>query len=194
MNRVCQKKYNVIYADPPWHYNSRSGNKWKHGADAKYETLTNEEIKSMDIPSITQDDAVLFLWATVPMLDVGFDVLKTWGFKYKTMLTWRKVMSLGMGFWFRIKTEHLLFGVSGNVKAFRLQKSNFYQCKAGRHSAKPDYFRQLITTATDKFFAPPTRLELFARSSNGLFKDDEFNGWDIWGNEARDSVKLKLFI
>ena len=98
-----------------------------------------------------------------------------WGFKYKTMLTWRKIMSLGMGYWFRGQCEHLLLGVKGKVKAFRLQECNFIQCKAEKHSKKPEAFRQLIERATANM---PTqdRIELFARQKTP--------GWDVWGNEV----------
>jgi N6-adenosine-specific RNA methylase IME4 len=127
--------------------------------------------------------------------------LKGWGFNYKTMITWRKIMSLGMGYWFRGQCEHLLLGVKGNVKAFRQQKSNFYestifeldeclQSKAGKHSQKPHYFRELISTAVQVSFEQPSKLELFARSREGLFPDDEYKGWDVYGNEVNNSISL----
>jgi len=135
---IEDKKYNIIYADPPWTYsNKKTGANMTSGSESQYkETMTTDEICSMPIPKITEKNSVLFLWATVPLLPDAFKVMEAWGFKYKTMLTWRKVMSLGMGFWFRGQTEHILFGVKGKVKAFRFQKSNFYQCKAGKHSQK----------------------------------------------------------
>lgn len=108
------KLYNTIYADPPWSYNNKNtGGSLKSGASAKYPTLSLAEIKAMQLP--LEKDAVLFLWATVPLLPEAFEVMKAWGFQYKTMLTWRKIMSLGMGYWYRGQCEHLLFGTRGEL-------------------------------------------------------------------------------
>lgn len=185
------KKYNVIYADPPWSYEkSNSGRGGKSSAIKKYVTMTMNDIYSMPVKEMCDKSAVLFLWVTVPLLPECMAVLDAWGFKYKTMLTWRKVMSLGMGYWFRGQCEHLILGVRGKVKPFYMQKANFYQCRAGKHSEKPHYFRELIMDATDKVFAEPKRLELFARSKHNLFGDDVFQGWDVYGNEVNNSIQL----
>src|SRR5690349_18054715 len=113
--------YNVILADPPWSYsNKKTGGSMKSGSESKYPTMTLDELKEMNIPA--DKNSVLFLWATVPLLPEAFEVMKAWGFKYKTMITWRKIESNGMGFWWRGQTEHLLFRVRGNVKAFRMQE------------------------------------------------------------------------
>lgn len=194
-----EKKYNVIYADPPWSYNNKSiGGKFKNpdgsinlgGASDKYNTMTLDDIKKMPIKEITTKDAVLFMWATVPLLPECLEVLPEWGFKYKTMLTWRKIMSMGMGYWFRGQVEHLVLGVKGNVKAFRQQKANFHQSKAGAHSQKPHHFRELINEAVKVSFEDPVKLELFARDRNDLFPDYEYQGWDVYGNECKKSIIL----
>lgn len=175
--------YQVIYADPPWAYKSKSIARWKAGdkhfdysASAKYKTMSVGEISELNVRGIADKNSVLFLWVTVPMMEGGFQVLKAWGYKYKTMITWRKVMSLGMGYWFRGQTEHILLGVRGRVKAFRYQHPNFIQAKAENHSAKPEEFRQLIERAT-KGLTP--RIELFARK--------KVSGWDAWGNEVEST-------
>jgi len=180
------KKYDIIYADPPWSYrNKNTGGSMKSGASAKYPTMSLEEIKNLPIKNISQKNAVLFLWVTVPLLPEGIQVLQQWGFKYKTMLTWRKIMSLGLGFWFRGQTEHILMGVKGNVKAFRIQKANFYQCKSMRHSQKPQFFRDLISEAAKKTFGEEAKmLEMFARDSDEM----DFEGWDKYGNQVADSI------
>jgi site-specific DNA-methyltransferase (adenine-specific) len=152
--------------------------------------MTTDDICAMPIKGITDKNAMLFLWATVPLMPEAFRVMAEWGFTYKTMLTWRKVMSLGMGFWFRGQTEHLLFGIKGRVPAFRLQKPNFYQCKVGKHSQKPHYFREMINEGAAKSFTDPVKLELFARDRNDLFPDYEYQGWDLYGNEVANSVSL----
>lgn len=141
------------------------------------------------------------MWVTVPLLPEGLKALESWGFTYKTMVTWRKVMSLGMGFWFRGQCEHLLLGTKGNVKAFRQQKVNFYQSevfeldechqsKAGKHSQKPHYFRELINNAVKVSFPDPQKLELFARTRDGMFGDMEYEGWDVYGNQVTNSIIL----
>jgi N6-adenosine-specific RNA methylase IME4 len=174
------KLYDVIYADPPWSYrNKRTGGSMISGAETKYSTMSVVEICDMQIPRAK--DSCLFLWATVPLLPEAFQVMEAWGFKYKTMLTWRKIMSLGMGYWYRGQCEHLLFGVKGKVKAFRIQESNFIQTKALRHSEKPEEFRRLIERST---LHMPNKLELFARK--------ESPGWDVFGNEVENSIQLAV--
>ncbi len=183
-------KYDVIYADPPWSYNDKAGRNYEHGAEEKYQIMSFDDIKNMPVKDITKKDAVLFLWVTVPLLPECLEVVGAWGFKYKTMLTWRKIMSLGMGYWFRGQTEHRVLGVKGKVKAIRLQKPNFHQCKAGKHSQKPHHFRELINQAAEISFDNPKKLELFARDRNDLFPDYEYNGWDLFGNEVKKSIEL----
>jgi N6-adenosine-specific RNA methylase IME4 len=174
------KKYNVIYADPPWTYqNKKTGGSMKSGALAKYPTMSIDELKVMDIPAAK--DCVLFMWATVPLMPEAIDLVTAWGFKYKTMITWRKIMSLGMGFWFRGQCEHLIVAVKGNVKAFRCQHPNFIQHKALKHSEKPEVFRQLIEQVTPTM---TDRLELFARK--------ETEGWDVFGNEVAESIDITI--
>lgn len=150
----------VIYADPPWSYdNKKTGRDMKHGAGDKYDLMSNEDIAAMPIHDITQKNSVCFMWVTVPLLPEGLATLKAWGFEYKTMITWRKIMSLGLGYWFRGQTEHIILGVKGNVKAWRQQTPNFhdsewtigddqcYQSRSGKHSQKPAYFRDMISQA-----------------------------------------------
>lgn len=170
------KKYQVIYADPPWSYtNKKTGGTHKSGAQQKYPTMPLPDIMNMNIP--IDKNAVLYLWATVPLLPEAFKVMDALGFKYKTMLTWRKIMSLGIGFWYRGQCEHLLFGVKGNIKAFRIQHANFIQTKAGKHSEKPSEFRHLIEQSTQHM---PLKLEMFARQ--------EHSGWDAFVNEVNNSI------
>jgi N6-adenosine-specific RNA methylase IME4 len=104
------------------------------------------------------------------MLEDALRILHTWGYEYKTAIFWRKIMSLGMGFWFRGQVELCLLGVKGKVKPFRLQKPNFIQSKALRHSEKPIEMRQLIEST-----GLQPRIELFARQA--------IEGWDYHGDE-----------
>lgn len=197
------KKYNVIYADPPWSYdNKKTGGSMISGADNKYSIMTNEQIMGMPIDLLTEENALCFLWVTVPLLNIGLDTLKAWGFEYKTMLTWHKINSWGMGFWYRGQTEHILIGVKGKVKPFRQQLPNYWQTgyepdndivykfKSGRHSQKPDRFREMINDAIKISFDTPIKLELFARSRQGFFPDYEYDGWDVFGNQVNNSIVI----
>jgi len=185
------KKYNVIYADPPWDYNNKkTGGSMVSGAKSKYKTMSLEEICGMPIQDITDENSVLFLWTTVPLLDEGMQVLKAWGFKYKTMITWEKTGTYGMGHWLRVQTEHILIGVKGFVVPFRHNEKNIYQHPICEHSAKPHFFRELVMTLSDRSFTEKTRLELFARSRSGFFPDYEYEGWDVYGNQVNNSIKI----
>jgi N6-adenosine-specific RNA methylase IME4 len=146
----------------------------KSGASQKYDTMPLEDICNLPIKEIATKDAVLFLWTTVPFLHDAFHVMDAWGFKYKTMLTWRKIMSQGMGFWFSGQTEHILFGIRGKIPAFHCHKGNIIQYPTWNlgHSEKPAKFRGLINEVT-KGLEP--KIELFARQ--------RIEGWDCWGND-----------
>ncbi len=172
------KKYKLIYADPPRMYrNKKTGGSMISGAENKYLVMSDNDICALPISSIVDKDAVLFLWATIPLLPETFEIMKAWGFKYKTAIVWRKVMSLGMGFWFRGQVELCLMGVKGNVKAFRCQKPNFIQSKARNHSQKPEEMYQLIEGLNIE-----PKIELFARNRR--------DGWSCWGNEVEGDIEL----
>lgn len=152
-------KYKCILADPPWSYsNKKTGGDLTAGAESKYHTMELQDICEMDIQSISEKDSCLFLWATTPLLPEAFQVLSSWGFKYKSALYWRKIMSLGMGYWFRGQVEVCLFGVRGNLKAFHSQEPNFIQSKVRAHSQKPDHIYGVI----ERLDLNP-KIELFAR-------------------------------
>ena len=169
------KKYRLILADPAWKYNNvRTGGSMNSGAAHHYNTMSMSELFALDIPSISEKDSVLFLWVTVPLLPEGIDLLKHWGFKYKTAIFWRKIMSLGMGFWFRGQVEVCLLGVRGKVKAFRSQRINIIESKVRRHSQKPEEMYELIES-----LGIDSKIELFAREKR--------SGWDSWGDELSTS-------
>jgi site-specific DNA-methyltransferase (adenine-specific) len=135
--------------------------------------MSIEDISSLPISSIADKDSVCFLWCSVALLPECLSVLSAWGYKYKTSLFWRKIMSLGMGYWFRGQVEMCVLGVRGDVKAFRIQKPNFVQSKARNHSQKPDEIRELI----DSTGLSP-KIELFAR--------ERVHGWDSMGYDIDD--------
>jgi len=186
------KKYNVIYADPPWTYDNTSVKSEESGKeisiDGRYDLMTMQKLFEMPIKEITEKDCVLFMWATNPLLPEALELMKKWGFKYKTMLTWKKTSC--SGYWFMGITEHILFGVKGNVKAFRSGLLNYHECKSGQHSQKPHYFRELISKAVKDSIPEAKKLELFARSREGMFPDYEYEGWDVYGNQVNNSIVL----
>ena len=165
------RRYQVIYADPPWAYrNKKTGGSMVSGSDAKYNVMSIDEIAKLPVSDIADKASALFLWTTTPMLQDAFYIMNEWGYKYKTAIYWRKIMSLGMGFWYRGQVEVCLLGIRGKVKAFRIQKANFIQTKAFRHSEKPQEMRDLI-----EMTGLQPRIELFARQ--------KVEGWTSLGLE-----------
>ena len=177
--------FNVILADPPWQYaNLNTGGSMTSGAAAQYPTLSQGELCRLPVGHLARRDAVLFLWATVPLLPDALAVLDAWGFVYKPMIVWDKAHredlfgnvregKIGMGFWLRVQTELLLLGVRGSVQPFRLTQRNVIREPAGAHSRKPAEARRIIEAATVSM--PQRRmLELFAR--------EQAAGWTCHGN------------
>ena len=190
------KKYQIIYADPAWQYKESWGN-----GQTGYKTMSTDDICKLPIKNITDDKAHLYLWVTNPFLADGLRVCKEWGFEYKTLLTWHKLYSsgkpeMGMGYYFRGCTEHIIFGVKGGMKCLTKTERNcteypddnfIAEINPKQHSRKPDLFRQKIVT---DWSGDLPRIELFARSQKDLFDKEIFKGWDVWGNEVESSVAL----
>ena len=181
------KKYKTILADPPWQYNDKTlrfGEKKRAGkssAESQYPTMTLQEIKSLKIP--TEDNAYLFLWVTNPLIQEGFEVMKAWGFEYKTMITWVKP-SIRLGYYFRGRTEHILFGTKGKPgRLKRMDLGNVIEAPVTKHSAKPYQAYDLIEKACDGAY-----LELFARPASPMFP--KRLNWDVWGNEVENDISL----
>jgi N6-adenosine-specific RNA methylase IME4 len=146
--------------------------------------MTHEEIMQLPIPLIAASTAHLYLWVPNALIAEGLEVLKRWGFTYKTNLVWYKVRKdngpdrRGVGFYFRNVTELVLFGVRGTnvrtLKAGRTQ-ANLIQTRKREHSRKPDELYDVIEACSRGPY-----LELFARYAR--------RGWAQWGNELRDPV------
>ena len=169
-----QKKYGVIYADPEWHFvvGSAAWMSTSHPAN-HYATSPTEEIAARPVADIAADDCVLFLWATVPMLDQALEVMEAWGFTYKSHFVWVKDRT-GTGYWNLNQHELLLVGTCGNVPAPApgTQWSSVIEAPRGRHSEKPERAYQLI----EHHFPNLPKIELNARKARA--------GWDSWGFEA----------
>lgn len=163
-------KYRVIYADPPWKYgDERDGA--TTGATDHYPTMSIEELCNLPVKKISDDNAVLFLWVTSPLLEECFEVIKAWGFKYKSSFVWDKVKH-NMGHYNSVRHELLLICTRGsctpdNVKLFDSVQS----IERTTHSAKPEEFREII----DTLYIHGNKIELFARRPA--------KGWEVWGNE-----------
>lgn len=174
--------YSTIVADPPWRYRVTSPKtRVSHhtsAAEDHYSTMTNEEIRDLPVGDLAANDAHLYLWVTNPKMfgdrkrgTVGpVDILEAWGFTYVTMLTWVKTGALGMGFYFRGETEHVLFGKRGNapIPVDKRVKNVFTAPKIG-HSRKPPSFLQMVERVS-----PGPYLEMFSREPH--------LGWDSWGH------------
>lgn len=173
------KKYNVIYADPPWKYNT-----WRDGmgtAEKHYPTMKVESIVGMQniIKNISEKDCILFLWVTFPCLLEGLKVMKKWGFKYKTCgFNWIKrnkvsdTWFFGMGHWTRANSELCLIGTKGTIKRKSNRVSQIIDTHIEEHSKKPNIVREKIVELVGDL----PRIELFARQTS--------EGWDSWGNEV----------
>lgn len=169
------RKYNIIYADPAWQY-WESGNK---NQSLHYKTMTVDEICSLPVKDIADNDCVLFLWVTYPILQEAFRVIEAWGFKYSTCaFVWVKKNKqkdtpfIGCGAWTRANSELCLLATKGNITRLDASISQIIESPVEEHSKKPDIVRELITRLVGEL----PRVELFCRNP--------VDGWDVWGNEA----------
>lgn len=185
---VNTKKYNIIYADPPWKYNDKMVMEGVHGsikgADSFYNTLTLEDIKNLPIKDIADENCILFIWVTMPFLKEVFEVIEAWGFKYKTCgFCWVKKtknnkIHCGMGHYTRGNAELCLIATKGKIKRINNTVYQIVEAEIREHSRKPDEVRNRIV----ELLGDLPRVELFARQKT--------EGWDAWGNEVESDVKL----
>lgn len=168
---TSEKKYSVIYADPPWRYDYTETE--SRAIENQYPTMSIEEICAMPISNIATDDCVLFMWATSPKLLESFKVLESWGFTYKTCAVWDKEV-IGMGYYFRQQHELLLVATKGNLPTPLPENrpSSVLRERRGVHSSKPESMREII----EKMYPELDKIELFCR--------DPKAGWDVWGNQS----------
>lgn len=168
-----EKRYRIIYADPPWMYDKGKELSDKYGDVQKhYPPMETDDICKLPVKDLCDKDCVLFLWATAPKLPEALQVINAWGFQYKTNIVWDKVKH-NFGYYFSVRHELLLIAGRGSstpdVK--ELHDSVIEIERSNRHSEKPEYFRKLI----DKLYTTGSRIELFARH--------KIDNWDNWGNE-----------
>lgn len=178
MKPFPNKKYQIIYADPPWSYRDKAltGNR---GAGCKYQVQTSDYLNNLPVKEIAGKDCVLFLWVTMPKLNECFDLINAWGFEYKTCaFTWvkrnKKTPSWfwGMGRWTRANAELCLLATKGKPKRVSAGVHSVISKPIEQHSKKPDVVRKRIVELVGDL----PRIELFARQ--------KVCGWDCWGNEV----------
>ena len=174
-----QGPFATIYADPPWRFQNRTGKMApEHQRLLRYPTMTLEGIIELPIARLSAREAHLYLWVPNALLAEGLEVMRRWGFTYKTNLVWYKTRKdggpdgRGVGFYFRNVTELVLFGIRGTMRTMDPGRTqvNLLTSQKREHSRKPDEFYELIERCS-----PGPYLELFARRPR--------DGWTQWGNE-----------
>jgi len=181
------KKYNIIYADPTWNYKDKC-HAGKRGIDYKYKTVsTFDDICTLPVKDIIADNAVLFLWCTLPTIfQYPQKVMESWGFKYKTNgFTWIKTNKVktdtffwGMGHYTRSNVELCIIATRGNLKRISKKVHSVIMSPIEPHSKKPDETRDRIV----ELYGDLPRLELYARKNT--------TGWDAWGDECKGSIDI----
>lgn len=179
-----KKKYQIIYADPPWSYNDKmSGHSFS--LEHEYKTQSKNWIADLNVRSkLVDDNCVLFLWAVSPLLPEALEVMKAWGFKYKTVaFVWSKRTKNGkevanLGRWTMGNVEVCLIGVKGKPKRLVKNIRQLVVAERTKHSKKPDEVRQRIVTLMGNI----PRIELFAR--------EKIDGWDVWGDEVQNDIEI----
>lgn len=176
------KKYNIIYADPPWRYNCKN---LPGAAEKHYPTMSTEDLCSLPVEQLANHDCLLFLWTTFPMLQEALRLIPAWGFRYTTVaFVWlkqnRKSLSwfYGLGFWTRGNAEICLLAKRGKPKRYSNSIHQFIISPVEEHSKKPDITRDKIVSLAGDL----PRIELFARQKSP--------GWDVWGNEVDSTIEL----
>jgi N6-adenosine-specific RNA methylase IME4 len=173
-------KFSTILIDPPWRFQNRTGKVApEHKRLHRYETMSFEEIADLPVATVAKDKSHLYMWCPNALLLEGLQIMKAWGFKYKTNIVWYKVRKdggpdgRGVGFYFRNVTELLLFGVRGNMRTLKPGRTqvNVIVKRKQEHSRKPLEAYQLIEECS-----PGPFLELFAR--------ERVAGWTQWGDQV----------
>ena len=173
------EKYSIIYADPPWQFKtySKKGQE-KKSADCHYQCMSIEEIMALPVNEIAEQNSILFLWVTFPLLKEGIETIQKWGFEYKTCgFNWVKKNKKsdgwfwGLGYWTRSNSELCLIGTKGKPKRISKSVSQICDARIMEHSKKPNEIRDKIVELCGDI----PRIELFARCST--------DGWKCIGNE-----------
>jgi len=181
------KKYRTIVADPPWPI----AKDWPVGRIPKgekhdgrrtkipYKTMSLDEISSIQMASIAEKDAHLYLWTVNRFLGESIEIVRTWGFRYTQTLVWAKApMGLGPGGTYAGNIEFIVLAKRGSLKPLRRVDTMWFNWpRTAKHSRKPEAFQDMVETVS-----PGPYLEMFARRQRP--------GWDVWGNEVESTAEL----
>jgi N6-adenosine-specific RNA methylase IME4 len=181
------RKFKTILVDPPWQFKNRTGKMApEHKRLNRYPTMKLDEIKALPVSEIADEPSHLYLWIPNALLPEGLDVMKSWGFQYKTNIVWEKVRKdgqpdgRGVGFYFRNVTELLLFGTRGKSDTRTLSPArsqvNLIRTQKREHSRKPDEIFDIIESCSSGPY-----IELFARGAR--------ENWELWGNQADEDYE-----
>ena len=178
MISLPNKKYNIIYADPPWSFKTYSEKGKDRSPENHYSVMNLKDICNMPVNNIANDNSVLLMWVIDPLLDKAFEVINAWGFKYKTVaFTWAKTNKTkpgfftGLGYWTRGNPEMCLLATKGRPKRIHKDVAQLVISERKKHSEKP-----LIHKEIERLVDGPY-LEMFARQK-------PYKNWDYWGNEV----------
>ena len=178
--------YRIIYADPPWQFKTYSEKGKGKSPERHYHCMTLDQIKALPVASIANDNCALFLWTTLPHIEHALEVVRAWGFTYKTTaFVWVKPSKgstgwhWGCGYWTRANAELVLLGTRGHPKRVSGGVHQIVSAPVGEHSAKPPEVRERII----KLLGDIPRIELFARGATPV-------GWNVWGNECKSDIIL----
>ena len=173
------KKYNIIYADPPWAIQTIAQIPSGRPNSRPYRAMRMVDIFKLPVGNISEENTILFLWATAPLLPEALYTINCWGFEYKTVgFTWVKKNKVsdswffGMGGWTRSNPEYCLLATKGDPKREAKNILSVIDSRIEQHSKKPDIVRERIVELCGDL----PRIELFAR--------EKADGWDVWGNEV----------
>lgn len=170
--------YGLILADPPWSFLTRSDKGKRKSPERHYDCMSIDDIKQLPVADLAGRDCVLALWSTAPHMDQALDVMKAWGFTYKTMGGWAKrskrdtAWAFGTGYRYRNRMEPWLLGTRGSPGQLSRSITNLIVAPVREHSRKPDQMRQDLQAAF-----PGPYVELFSRSGGDP-------NWAVWGNEV----------
>ena len=179
------KKYDVILADPPWTFSVWNAEKSDRHVSHKYDLMSKDDICNLPIGNFAKENCALFIWATWPNILEAFEVIKKWGFTYRTEAwTWVKAKAsgfghhFGMGYYTRANTEPCLLAVKGAMPVVAHDVLGLIYAPVREHSRKPnDQY-----TKIERLYPNMNYLELFARRKR--------EGWDSWGNEIESDIEF----
>lgn len=186
-----EKKYDIIYADPPWDYGGKlqfdkssksvdkvdlNKNIFISAANFKYPTIKTRNLKRIPVQQISKDDCLLFMWVTSPHLAQGIELGQAWGFEYKTVaFVWDKMVH-NPGQYTLSYCELCLVFKKGRIPKPRGARNikQLIRTPRKKHSEKP----LVALEGIEKMFPTQDKIELFARRHP--------NGWDVWGLDVRE--------